>query len=171
MAEMNLPQKGRRSQTPRIDLTPMVDLGFLLITFFMYTTTLAKPATMELKLPSNEPTTTPTTVVAESTITLITIKDHRIVYYEGMLDDATVPKQCSFSQLRSVLLDKKSRVISLPLTFSPAAHKMYALIKPGDNSTYEDLVQLLDEMIIDVIPLYTIMDVSPEEKEWLMKNL
>ncbi len=85
MAEMNMPQKGgrRKVQAPRIDLTPMVDLGFLLITFFMFTTTLAQQKTMPLQLPSNERTNTPTVVPAESTLTLIAVKGHGILYYEG----------------------------------------------------------------------------------------
>ena len=170
MAEMNLPQKGRRMQAPRIDLTPMVDLGFLLITFFMYTTTLARPATMELNMPSREPTTEPTTVVAESTLTLIPTKDHRIVYYEGILSDPGQLKQCSFLQLRQVILKKKGQVVALPATFSANAHKMYVLIKPGDDSTYGDLVQLLDEMSINAVPFSTIVDVTAEEKEWIQKK-
>ena len=167
---MNLPQKDRRMQAPRIDLTPMVDLGFLLITFFMYTTTLARPATMEIKMPSREPTTSPTEVAAESTLTLIATEDHHIVYYEGLLSDLSQMKQCSFTQLRAVLLDKKSRVLSLPATFSANAHKMYVILKPGDESTYGDLVQLLDEMSINEIPFSTIVDLTTEEIEWLRKK-
>ena len=172
MADINLPQKAGKykSQTPRIDLTPMVDLGFLLITFFMYTTTLAKPATMEINMPSIEANDTPPEFIAESTITLIAIKGHQIVYYEGILNDPAQMKQCSFAQLRAILLKKKREAALLPATFSRAAHKMYALIKPADNSTYGDLVQLLDEMLVDDIPFYTIVDVSSEEKVWMQKR-
>ena len=169
MAEINVPQKGgkRKLQVPRIDLTPMVDLGFLLITFFMYTTTLARPATMELNMPSRGE---PTPLFAESVITLIATKAHKVVYYEGFLTGTEQLKQCPISEIRSVLLKKKIAVASLPASFSARAHMLFALIKPFDDCMYGDVVQLLDEMTIDGISCYAIVDVLPEEKDYLQKK-
>jgi biopolymer transport protein ExbD len=172
MAELNMPQKrGRGTKpAPRVDLTPMVDLGFLLITFFMYTTTMAKSKIMELKMPSTEPTDSPCKVIAESTITLMPTRDHHVVYYEGILETESQLKNCALADVRGVLLDKKHRVISLPLSYSPAAHKMYVLIKPANESKYGDVVQLLDEMVITGAPNYTIVDITATEQEWIKKN-
>lgn len=171
MAELNMPQgRGKRKlSTPRIDLTPMVDLGFLLITFFMYTTTLAKPATMEIKMPYTGDAD-PTPVAEESVITLIPTKDHRVVYYEGFLTGFDQLRQCPISNLRSVMLKKKSTVAALPASFSARAHKVFAIIKPADDCTYGDVVQLIDEMLIDGIADYAIVDVAAEEKDALQKK-
>ena len=172
MADMNMPQRSgkRKLSTPRIDFTPMVDLGFLLITFFMYTTTLARPAVMEIRMPTDEPVNDPTPVPAESVITLIATKDHRVIYYEGFLTGFAQLKQCSVSGIRSVLLKKKSAVASLPPTFSAKAHKVFAIIKPGDDCTYGDVVQLLDEMLIDGIGDYAIVDLAAEDKDAMQKK-
>ena len=171
MADMNMPQRAgkRKLQTPRIDFTPMIDLGFLLITFFMYTTTLAKPATMEINMPSDS-IDTPPTISAENTITLIATKEHKIAYYEGILSDADKMQECSFTGVRAVLLRKKNIVASLPLTRSAKAHNMYVLIKANDDCTYGDVVQLLDEMTIDDLRFYTIADVTSEEKYQIQKK-
>ena len=171
MAEINLPKRGNRKlQAPRIDLTPMVDLGFLLISFFMFTTTLAKPNTMEINMPSNEHNDRPPEIPSESTITLIPVSGHSIIYYEGMLNGIEQMKKCPITQIRDILLSKKQEAAALPSTFSAAAHKVYVLIKPGDNCTYGDVVQLLDEMNILDISFYTIMDLVPEEKDMVAEK-
>src|ERR1041384_6622445 len=85
-------KKGKKLST-RVDLTPMVDLGFLLITFFMFTTTLQKPKTMEINMPykdPNKPVDT-TKVKASTALTVLLSKDHRVYYYEGLADDPTKP--------------------------------------------------------------------------------
>jgi len=170
MAELNIPQKRgkRKVHTPRIDLTPMVDLGFLLITFFMYTTVLAKPNTIDINMPSNEKTDEHL-IPAESTITLIPVKGHMVVYYEGILENKGQLKECFVDNIRDVLLRKKKQVIALPANYSRAAHKLFVLIKPDDGCKYGDMVQLLDEMNITGVPNYTLMDISLEEKE-LIEN-
>src|SRR6476620_11987463 len=85
-------KKGKKLST-RIDLTPMVDLGFLLITFFMFTTTLAKPKTMEINMPNKEKIDEKDqTKVKESTaMTILLSKNHRVYYYEGLATDPNVP--------------------------------------------------------------------------------
>src|ERR1051326_4563805 len=82
-------KKGKKLST-RIDLTPMVDLGFLLITFFMYTTTLAKPKTMEINMPYKDKNMTEEqkSKVKESTaLTILISRNHRIYTYEGIGSD------------------------------------------------------------------------------------
>ncbi len=172
MAEITVPQKGgrRKLQAPRLDLTPMVDLGFILITFFIFTTTLSDNRAMQVVMPDNTPTERPQVVPEESTITLIPTNNHKVIWYEGALKSKKQAKTTSMVEVRSVLLHKKQVVAALSATFSVNAHKMYVLIKPADDCKYEDVVHLLDEMTITDVPLYCIVDVSPEEKEMLLKK-
>jgi biopolymer transport protein ExbD len=165
MAEMNLPQKGgRKVQAPRIDLTPMVDLGFLLITFFMFTTTLAQQRAMQLSMPSPAAGQPPTVIPEESTLTLIATKGHKVVYYDGTLNGKEEMKGCATGKVTGIVLEKKKAVAALPANLSAEAHKLHVQIKPMDNSSYEDVVQLLDAMLIADVPYYVIMDVTEEEK-------
>jgi biopolymer transport protein ExbD len=168
MAEINMPQRNgkKKKQTPRIDFTPMVDLGFLLITFFIYTTTIARPNAMVINMPVEGP---PGKIPEESTITIIPVKGHNLVYYEGNLNGGEHLKHCSVNDIRTVLLNKKNQVKALPASFSKAAHKVYVLIKPNDDSQYGDMVQLLDEMNITDIDNYMLLSVTPEEKALLEK--
>src|SRR3954464_1053579 len=86
-------KKGKKLST-RIDLTPMVDLGFLLITFFMFTTTLAKPKTMEINMPYKDPNLKEeekNKLKASAAMTVLLSKNHRVYYYEGIGDDPTKP--------------------------------------------------------------------------------
>ena len=165
-----MPQKtGRRKlQTPRIDLTPMVDLGFLLITFFMITTTMAKPRVMDINMPYKT-SENKTVFVEEATITLIPIGGHRIAYYNGILKIKDQLMYKPMGSIRELLLNKKKVVAALPATFSADAHKLHVLIRPSDKCRYEDLVAVMDEMLIVDVPYYAIMDVTAEENEWIEK--
>lgn len=169
MAEMNLPQKGgKRKRHPiRIDFTPMVDLGFLLITFFMYTTTLANPKVIDINMPTDDPE--PTVFVEESTISLIPIAMHKVAYYNGILRSEEQLQYCSVGEVRNVLLKKRSEVAALPASFSREAHMLHVLIKPNEDCKYQDVVSILDEMTLLDVKYYAIMDVSAEEKKWMKK--
>lgn len=170
MAEITLPQKSgkRKLPLPRIDLTPMVDLGFLLITFFMYTTTMTKSKVMDINLPTTQAPPEPTSYPEESTMTVIPVSNHKIIYYSGTLKTKEQLHITSFSAthgIRDILIQKQTTARQLPATFSADAHKLHILIKPADNSTYDDVVKILDEMNILAVPCYAMLDVSAEEKE------
>ncbi len=169
MAEMNMPQKegkGRRKvAAPRIDLTPMVDLGFLLITFFMFTTSLAQQRSMELKMPVPPAMVdVPQAYPDEAVITLLPANNHRVYYYEGALKSPAQMKNCSIGETRQILQRKMREVAALPATYSKQAHEIHVLLKPNADSKYNDLVNLLDEMLILKIEYYCIVDITPEEK-------
>lgn len=169
MAEMNIPQKSgsRRTMSPRLDLTPMVDLGFILITFFMYTTTMAKPRVIDMNMPSKEPTPTPTVYPEESTVTLIPVKDRRVYYYFGTLQAKEQMKETTMAHVRDVLTEKKRQAAALPAAYSTDAHKLHVLMKPANSCKYEDVVQLFDEMEIVAVPYYTLADLAEQEREWI----
>jgi biopolymer transport protein ExbD len=169
MAEMNLPQKTgkRKTQNPRVDLTPMVDLGFLLITFFIFTTTMAKPKTMELNLPSIENPDTRTVFIDTSTITLLPGKNHTVIYYEGRFDDQKMKQNTGIKDVREILLRKQKQASNLPAGYSEQARKLHVVIKPTNDCVYEDVVNLLDEMNILQVPYYAISSLNEEESSWL----
>ncbi|HEY1031315.1 MAG TPA: biopolymer transporter ExbD [Flavipsychrobacter sp.] len=169
-------KKGKKLST-RIDLTPMVDLGFLLITFFMYTTTMSKPKTMEINMPykdENIKEEEQSKVKSSTVITVLLSKEHRIYYYEGIGDDPTKPPQLSvtyFKQkdgIRDVIINKKKAVEELKAQGALAAKDQATIIiKPDETSTYEDLVNMLDEMSINDVKVYAIVDITPVDKEFI----
>lgn len=167
--------KKAKKLSTRIDLTPMVDLGFLLITFFMFTTTLAKPKTMEINMPYKDPLMKDedkNKIKNSVALTILLSKNHRIYYYEGIGDNPDNPpeyKVTGFKQkdgIRDVIINKKKMVDDMKrqgaLTTKDEAT---VLIKPDSTSTYSDLVNILDEMTINGVKVYAIIDISPVELE------
>src|ERR1700690_1053454 len=151
-------KKGKKLST-RIDLTPMVDLGFLLITFFMLTTTLAKPKTMEINMPYKDPNMKEeekNKIKNSVALTILLSKNHRVYYYEGIGDDpnkAPDLKITNFSQkngIRAEIIAKKKMVDAMKQSGAlTAKDETTILIKPDTTSTYSDLVNILDEMNIN----------------------
>ncbi|MCC6769125.1 MAG: biopolymer transporter ExbD [Bacteroidia bacterium] len=81
-------QRAKKSST-RIDMTPMVDLGFLLLTFFILTTTFSKPKAMEINMPVKDKDLTDAEknkVPAEHTLNMILTKDNVVYWYFGVAD-------------------------------------------------------------------------------------
>lgn len=160
---------------PRVDLTPMVDLGFLLITFFMFTTTMSKPSAMEIQMPYEEPgmDSSERSLVKESTaMTILLSKDHRIYYYYGIGSDPNKPpelKATSFNDadgIRDAIIAKKKMIQDLIAKGSPgidATDKLTVMIKPADNSNADDLINVLDEMHINKVPVYAVTDITPAD--------
>ncbi|MFA6059806.1 MAG: biopolymer transporter ExbD [Taibaiella sp.] len=175
MAEIEV--KGGKKGAPRIDLTPMVDLGFLLITFFMFTTTMSKPKAMEIQMPFKDDQLKEedkNKIKNDEALTLLLSKDHRIYYYNGIGDDPTKPPVVEVTYfkdkdgIRDVLINKKKTVQSLiSQGVLNAKDKAIVLIKPDENSTTEDLINILDEMTINAIPVYAVVDITPVDKDFI----
>lgn len=192
--------KGKKQST-RIDFTPMVDLGFLLITFFMLTTTMSKPQTMEVNLPSKEKVNKEeqTKVAESSAITVILGENDKVYYYEGnapsVADSIKVTSFAPNGGIRDVLLAKqapwrsKIKAAKAKLPPKPTTTQMEALrkeisgikgeklattlmIKATDNSKFKNLVDIVDELNICEIGKYAIVDLNDQEKALLTsKNL
>ena len=169
-------KKGKKLST-RVDLTPMVDLGFLLITFFMYTTTMSKPKTMEINMPYKDEKLEEkdqSKVKASTAMTILLSKNHRIYYYEGLGDDASKPPELKVTSfvaekgIREAIIEKKKRIEELRQAGQLGGKdQLTILIKPDDNSTYDDLVNILDEMNINDVRIYAIVDISSVDKEFI----
>jgi biopolymer transport protein ExbD len=164
MAEISTPATARKSRgvpkskklSTRVDLTPMVDLGFLLITFFIFTTTMSQPTAMRLILPADS---NPTPTRESSVITLLLGKNNSIYYYEGK--DPAKGSTTDFRSIRTILLNKKRR--SNPTWFE-------VILKPSADATYRNTVNILDEMKIDEIHHYVLTDITPYEYQLMQAN-
>ena len=149
-------KKGRKLST-RVDLTPMVDLGFLLITFFIFTTTMSQPTAMRLFLPKDVKNPDEQNKVKNSAvITLMLAKQDKIYYYEG--DDPSKLQQTDFKKVRDIVVDKKKRTD--PKDF-------VVILKPSVDATYKNTVNILDEMTIDGVKRYAMVDISPVEYNFI----
>jgi biopolymer transport protein ExbD len=153
--------KGKKLST-RVDLTPMVDLGFLLITFFIFTTTMSSPTAMRLIVPddSNGPDIS---TAKGKTLNLLLSANDNVYYYEG--DDPLQMKVADYSQksLRQIILNKKKSVAEQYGNGS----EMVVLIKPSDEANYKNIVDALDEMKINDVAKFVLMDATTEEKQLL----
>ena len=169
-------KKGKtKKMSTRVDFTPMVDLGFLLITFFMLATTLNKPQTMEIAMPSKEKVTEEdqTKIKASRAVTILLGKENKVFYYEGTRENNIDPvlNQTDFSpkgmrqflikknydimvQVRQLKALKDAEKLS-PKDFEKQKDEIIAdkkapivLIKGTIDSSYKNLIDALDEMAI-----------------------
>jgi biopolymer transport protein ExbD len=143
-------------KSTRVDLTPMVDLGFLLITFFVFTSALSKPKVMGLVVPKEDSSFTP--VCESCTITALLTKNDKILYYEGIPAANSVLKETTFNAagLREVLLHKKTTVKNS----KGNADEMVLIIKPSEESNYKNFVDILDEVSINQVKHYFIDELN-----------
>lgn len=138
----------------RVDLTPMVDLGFLLITFFIFTTTMREPSSIVMPLPDERDTNNPSLAGERKTISLLLDGNNSILYYEGSNEKARQQTDYSRKGLRAVLLAKIKQVkTEFGLDAEPIV-----LIRPLAASNYGNLVDVLDEMMINGVKKYMLLD-------------
>jgi len=178
MAELNM-QGGhtrkagvRRSkkQSTRVDLTPMVDLGFLLITFFIVTTTWSQPHVTRLNMPAKGDSAS---LGRSAALTLIALNNDKIFYYNGTLEEAL--KDGSFGTtgysmnggIGDIIRQKQA---AMDRSFKGGRKEMMLLIKSSPEGSYKNVVSLLDETLINQVSRYALIDLTGEEKNWIVKN-
>lgn len=203
MAEVNTDkeEKGKvgtlQKLSNRVDLTPMVDLGFLLITFFMLATSLAKPQSMEISMPPKDKgkAAQQQTVKASRAMTIVLGKNDKVYYYFGITQNGVDPEvhETTFDPkqgIRKVLLMRNKQVNDRIASLKAAKDRkrlsdeeyktkmaevmqnkeaVVVLIKPGDASTYQNLIDILDEMQITNIGRYAIMAITRYDVDLVQK--
>ena len=184
MAELNTGDGGgkgkkvrSKKQNSKVDLTAMVDLAFLLITFFMLTTSLSKPKSMDLSLPDKEKKDDPkldVKVDENRTMTVLLDANNKLKWYMGMLATPIAgPKDIAYGKdgLRKELLSRKQSVLAYSTAKGKPNDGIIVIIKPSKKSNYKNLVDILDEMAISGVETYAIVnDITPEEKKLLTSD-
>lgn len=174
----------------RVDFTPMVDMNLLLITFFMFCTTLSIPQIMDVAMPTDKGEQP---VPDSKSVTVILGENDKVYYYEGLAnyEDYTSLKETNTLGLRNMLLTRNNANMSKIKELRQKRYKkqitekefkemssnvkkskdgLIVLIKPTEKSNYKNLVDALDEMQICGVGKYTIVDVEDGDKV-LMENL
>ena len=153
----------------KVDMTPMVDLGFLLITFFVVTTELSRPNAMNLYMPADGPAT-PTAV--SKTITFLTGANNHLFYYYGEeKDDGTKNPIIQISWDENNGAGKIIREKQMQLDgVKGGRDEMMVIIKPGKESTYKNVVDILDEMTIHGVTRYALVKPGDKDAQLLERN-
>lgn len=167
-ADVGAPEGGGHKKGPgvkkqarrdtKVDMTPMVDLGFLLITFFVFTTTMSTPKAFKLNVPDDTAKEEEKSEAkASGAFTVLLSKDNNVFYYEGQLaSDGSNFKSSNFKEIRAEILKKKANTPEKDLV---------VIIKPDETSVYKNVVDMLDEMQIADIKRYAVVDIFPGEVE------
>jgi biopolymer transport protein ExbD len=176
MAEMDTSSGGGHKKGPgvkkskklstRVDLTPMVDLGFLLITFFVFTTTMSQSTAMKMNEPKDDDSTQQIKVKNSGAMTILLGKGDQVYYYFGQLDPNKLSEQfksTTFKQVRDIIVEKKKA--------TPIDDLMY-IIKSDKQSTFKNAIDILDEMSICAVPPghYAEVDITPTEELLISKT-
>jgi biopolymer transport protein ExbD len=174
--------KKAKKLSTRVDMTPMVDLGFLLITFFIFTTTMSSPKALNLNMPKDTKNEEELNKAKESgALTIMLGKNNGVFYYEGQLaPDGSNFKTANFATIRDEIINKKKEVIKTHVHDSNCP-KIWAenkgdknscldrdfvvVIKPDEDATYRNTVDMLDEMTINNVKRYAMIDITPQELE------
>jgi biopolymer transport protein ExbD len=153
----------------KIDMTPLVDLGFLLIAFFIITTELSKPVVANLAMPKDGPDMPLST---SNALTVLLISDNRVYYYEGSGEEAIANNR--ISETTYSVKDGIGKIIRAKQQWldnagiSPEKRNgLMLLIKATPNASYENVVAMLDEALINNVKKYTLLKSQPEEIGWI----
>lgn len=174
--------KKAKKQNTRVDMTPMVDLAFLLITFFIFTATMNDPTTMALNMPKDTDKKEELTKTKQSgALTIMLGKDNNLFYYEGeLLPDGSNFKSARYSEIRDIIIKKKKSVEASYVTDPACEAKkraeglpvssckqtdFFVMIKPTDEASYKNTVDILDEMTINAVERYAIVKVAESEMD------
>lgn len=174
-----------KKQSTHIDMTPMVDLAFLLLTFFMMTTTFGKPKTMEINMPV-KPDTPENQTLVNNAVTILLTGDDKIYWYFGELKPETKLELTNYSNdgLRKLFLDKNKYAVDrikqlrtesatnnmadttlkrLEVEAKGAKQALMVLVKADDKAKYKNIVDVLDELNITMVGKYAIVDLAQQE--------
>jgi biopolymer transport protein ExbD len=158
VAESKSHAKGKKKKTKRagvrIDMTPMVDVAMLLLTFFMLTTVFNKPQTMELNLPPDDNVQVE---VAASTLLTVRIAPNMSIYW-SMGNEPAVLKKVAFNELRPLLIE---RLRSIP--------KLITLVQIDRDAKYNDMVDIMDELNLANITKFSIAPMKDVDKKLIAK--
>jgi biopolymer transport protein ExbD len=150
----------------KIDMTPMVDLGFLLISFFIFTTEISKPAITNLYMPKDGP---PSKIPESKSLTILLGNNDHIFYYNGDMNQAIKNNkvfQTSYDEIKGIGSTIRQRQNELKKR-NIDKKDLVVLIKPGRSSSYKNVINALDEMLINGVSRYMITDLENEEMNLL----
>ena len=184
--------RSKKSST-HIDMTPMVDLAFLLLTFFMLSTTFSKPKTMEINMPVKQPPNADTLKISNA-VTLLLSDKNRIFWYYGEFKPAeTQLEEASFSadassSVRKLLLEKNRKANDdirdlekklirgeikdstfkrMRVDIQSKKESLFVLIKTDDKAKYKNVIDALDECNICNVGKYALVDIIKPELDLL----
>lgn len=182
MAELNTGDGGKKGgkvrskkSNPGVDLTAMVDLAFLLITFFMLTTTLSKPQSMPLAMPDTEEIDTdpPMPIDENRMVTILIGNNNKLMWYRGKFETPKeAPTEAVFGKngIRQDLLKQIAIGKAIATQDGKPDQGLVVNIKASDKASYKNLVDILDEMAITKPQLYAIGDITPAEIDLLKQT-
>jgi biopolymer transport protein ExbD len=176
--------KKAKKLSTRVDMTPMVDLGFLLITFFIFTATLTSPVAMDLSMPKDADIDKQTEIKQSGALTILLGGKDQVYYYEGeLLPDGSNFKQTTFKGIRPEIIRKRAEVIK---NYKPEpkdeeikekarkrkdpnwenaalTRDFFVVIKATPEATYRNTVDMLDEMTINDVERFAVTKISSTE--------
>jgi biopolymer transport protein ExbD len=168
MAELNISRN--KKAVPKVDLTAMVDLAFLLITFFMLTTSLSKPVAMDVSKPDEPIDDFQEPVPASRSMTILLGKNNKVAWYMGEAGKNT-PVIEGFDTIRKSILANKVKV----QTANPDHPKksLFIIIKPTAGANYKNFVDIMDELRVAEITAAPAIDddhITKEEQEFMKQQ-
>lgn len=151
----------------KVDLTPMVDLGFLLLTFFVFTSSIASPNAMAVHVPKDEGNPTP--VCNSCALTVVPVGGDKIYYFEGdaSLNPSVDSTNFAPAGIRKLILKKMEKIRQL----NDPDRELVLAIKPGEKASFKNFVDILDEVTINQVKHYFIASLDDADKKLLGKLL
>ncbi|MHC2992985.1 biopolymer transporter ExbD [Pontibacter sp. HJ8] len=157
-------KKRAKRQSTKIDMTPLVDLAALLITFFMLTTTFNKPQTMEINMPKKvDNPEEQIALKASNALTIILGGDNKLYYYFGLAEDNPEVVESSYAPtgIRKILVSPQVK----------SNDKMTVMVKPTEEARYKNVVDILDELKITDTKRFAMVDIAESDKKLVQEQI